>query len=116
MSRLGHQASLYLMIDDIVLNERLDLVNHLRGRRFQGKILDDCGIIVEKEIAYAHTRACMRVFGVCVCMYIYMYVCVYICVYMCMCVCVYVYMCVCIYVCVYIYIYVCVYIYMYIYI
>ena len=98
MSRLGHQASLYLMIDDIVLNERLDLVNHLRGRRFQGEILDDCGIIVEKEIVCAHTRACVRVFGVvyvcnmhmckCVCMNICVYVCVY--VYM------YIYVCVCI--------------------
>lgn len=50
MSWLGHQASLYLMVDDIVLNERLNLVNHLRGRRFQGKILGDFCIIVEKEI------------------------------------------------------------------
>ena len=38
------------MVDDIVLNDKLNLVNHLRGRRSQGKTLSDFCIIVEKEI------------------------------------------------------------------
>ena len=52
----------------------------------------------------------MRIFWMCI--YIYMYIYVYICIY----IYVYIYMYIYIYICIYIYVYICIYIYMYIYI